>query len=198
MTNCANQTEIGMMTAGAPPYAPRAWSGGESRPVRPAWHCANCFAPPLAQIADECGARHRATSGFLRPPAFHLKADIGRGDLTGLAPAHRAWQRITIGASALLRREGKYLISTPARTVAGGGEAVRAGFGEAQFLQDKTDIEFFTELKPVTKYTLDWATNKSVPVQADWPMPEGEYLNIRLQRIFNEDGTIDIFDVDTP
>lgn len=90
------------------------------------------------------------------------------------------------------------LISTPARTVAGGGEAVRAGFGEAQFLQDKTDIEFFTELKPVTKYTLDWATNKSVPVQADWPMPEGEYLNIRLQRIFNEDGTIDIFDFDTP
>lgn len=37
MTNCANQTEIGMMTAGAAPYAPRAWSGGESRRVRPAW-----------------------------------------------------------------------------------------------------------------------------------------------------------------
>jgi hypothetical protein len=50
----------------------------------------------------------------------------------------------------------------------------------------------------VSKYTLDWATNKAVPFQANWPMPEGEYLDIRLQRVFNQDGTIDIFDFDTP
>ena len=88
-----------------------------------------------------------------------------------------------------------------ASSLAGGQFGVRAVPGEGGFStwgQGRDVIEFMTPVAPEIKYGINNAVSPPSweQVQADWSVPEGEYLPIKLQRVFNPDGTIDIFDFD--
>lgn len=79
------------------------------------------------------------------------------------------------------------LISTTARSVAGGGDAVRAvdhAFGPVRSVGDKPVIEFFTRATP---------TNSHPNGTVWWHMSEGSRLDIVVSRVANSDGSIDLF-----
>lgn len=88
------------------------------------------------------------------------------------------------------------LVSTTARGIAGGGDAVRAHVGSFKAVADRlgwsrkfsqsangsTDgkyIEFTTERPP---------RSGMPPFSAQWPMEAGEYLKIRITGVFDEFG----------
>jgi hypothetical protein len=83
-------------------------------------------------------------------------------------------------------RGNQRLLSSPARGIAGGANAVRAYYGSFEKRQknknwhnpSKVYIEFMTFLPP---YQHD-------PIMARWFMNEGEYLPIRITGIFYGSG----------
>jgi hypothetical protein len=77
------------------------------------------------------------------------------------------------------------LISTTARIVAGGGEAVRAHNGAFTGTPGgNTIIEFYTDTPP---------RSGTPPWLAEWPLPEGEYLGIKVVKVYHENGKIQSF-----
>lgn len=80
------------------------------------------------------------------------------------------------------------LRSSTARSVAGGGDAVRAHVGSPQlpWKGDVPAIEFMTYDKPrVAKYMGGDA--------AYWDLPEGDYLKIKIKRVVYPDGRVSVF-----
>ncbi len=81
------------------------------------------------------------------------------------------------------------LVSTEARGIAGGGTGVRAYEGDFQTLfrrmnsgnspSGKQFVEFHTFHPP---------RSRTPPGLANWPLAEGEYLNVRISGVFEDNG----------
>jgi hypothetical protein len=154
-------------------------------------------------------APYRAVAPRL-PPAIKLPPDFLLEEASPLGPEHPSAlapdnpqlygpysHQINKGGLDKIIATDK-LLSTEASYVAGGKVGVRAVPGPGGFSNTRDVIEFMTYEKPTLRMGIDNSVRPPayVPYQADWNIPEGDYLGIRLQRVFNVDGTIDIFNFD--